>query len=165
MYSTIDNAELKRLLKFVTGYSGYGCSLNNADPVGNKWHWLSHTGCGLIPRAAHTAVYVAEVDSLYVYGGYDLNRVLGTLEIYNFPNSTWTNSAGEILVDKTLQRTVDLASIAALLENVGPEGEEKWGLSKRNSFFRNLLYSYSNISNNTSRRIRFKRSADEPAPR
>lgn len=40
---------------------------------------MTHTGGGLTPRAAHTAVYVEEVDSLFVYGGYDLNRVLGEL--------------------------------------------------------------------------------------
>lgn len=33
-------------------------------------------------RAAHTAVYVNLTDSLYVFGGYDLNKVLGVLEEY-----------------------------------------------------------------------------------
>lgn len=33
-------------------------------------------------RAAHTAVYVNHTDSLYVFGGYDLNKVLGLLEVY-----------------------------------------------------------------------------------
>lgn len=33
-------------------------------------------------RAAHTAVYVNLTDSLYVFGGYDLNKVLGLLEEY-----------------------------------------------------------------------------------
>lgn len=59
------------------GYSGYSCSLTNSDSVGNQWHWLSHTGGGMAPRAAHTAVYLEESDQLFVYGGYDLNRVLG----------------------------------------------------------------------------------------
>lgn len=36
----------------------------------------------MTPRAAHTAVYVNHTDSLYVFGGYDLNRVLGLLEVY-----------------------------------------------------------------------------------
>lgn len=33
-------------------------------------------------RAAHSAVYVNLTNSLYVFGGYDLNRVLGVLEVY-----------------------------------------------------------------------------------
>lgn len=61
------------------GYSGYSCSLHNNDSVGHKWHWLSHTGGGLAPRAAHTAIYLEETDALYVYGGYDLNKVLGKI--------------------------------------------------------------------------------------
>lgn len=36
---------------------------------------------GLSPRAAHTAVYVAATDALYVFGGYDLNNVLGSLQV------------------------------------------------------------------------------------
>lgn len=48
-------------------------------------------------RAAHTVVYISEVDSLYVFGGYDLNYVLGDLEIYRFNTSQWENEHGEIL--------------------------------------------------------------------
>lgn len=33
------------------------------------------------PRAAHSAVYVEITDSLYVFGGYDLNHVLADLEV------------------------------------------------------------------------------------
>lgn len=63
------------------GYTGQSCSLKDQDPVGNEWHWISDTFEGLSPRAAHTANYVPETDSLYVFGGYDLNNVLGTLQV------------------------------------------------------------------------------------
>lgn len=63
-------------------YSGESCSLKSTDKEGNSWHWLSHTESGMTKRAAHSAVYVNQTDSLYVFGGYDLNRVLGLLEIY-----------------------------------------------------------------------------------
>lgn len=36
---------------------------------------------GMTPRAAHSAVYIAETDALYVFGGYDLNKVLGALQV------------------------------------------------------------------------------------
>lgn len=49
------------------------------------------------PRAAHTAVYISETDSLYVFGGYNLNYVLSDLEIYRFSTSQWEDEHGNIL--------------------------------------------------------------------
>lgn len=49
--------------------------------VGNEWHYLASSYSGLTPRAAHSAVYVRETDSLYVYGGFDLNNILGGLQV------------------------------------------------------------------------------------
>lgn len=63
-------------------YSGEACSLKRNDKEGNSWHWLSHTESGMTKRAAHSAIYVNHTDSLYVFGGYDLNRVLSVLEVY-----------------------------------------------------------------------------------
>lgn len=51
----------------------------------------------MTPRAAHTAVYVNETDALYVFGGYDLNHILGDLEVYRFSTSQWENEYGDIL--------------------------------------------------------------------
>lgn len=51
------------------------------NPEGNHWHFLAESGEGLRPRAAHSAVYVDITDSLYVFGGYDLNKVLGDLVV------------------------------------------------------------------------------------
>lgn len=63
------------------GYTGQSCSLRDVDPMGNEWHWISDTFEGLSPRAAHSAIYVPETDALYVFGGYDLNNILGTLQV------------------------------------------------------------------------------------
>lgn len=63
------------------GYTGQSCGLKDQDPVGNEWHWISDTFEGLSPRAAHSAIYVPETDALYVFGGYDLNNILGTLQV------------------------------------------------------------------------------------
>lgn len=144
-------------------YSGYSCSLTNKDNEGNKWHWLSHTGGGMTPRAAHTAVYVEETDQLYVYGGYDLNRVLGNLEVYHFQNSSWTTINGESLTDDIIETNFDPYSVADLLKQVGPEGQEKWGLHSKNSLFKNILLAGN--TNLTGRASRVIRSISEPSPR
>lgn len=51
----------------------------------------------MTPRAAHTAIYDDETDSLYVFGGYNLNYVLDNLEIYRFNTSEWEDEYGTIL--------------------------------------------------------------------
>lgn len=51
----------------------------------------------MTPRAAHTAVYIAETDSLYVFGGYNLNYILSDLEIYRFSTSQWEDEYGTVL--------------------------------------------------------------------
>ena len=40
-------------------------------------------------RTRHAAVYDAETDEIYVYGGFDLNSVLGDLLVYSFRHNTW----------------------------------------------------------------------------
>lgn len=51
----------------------------------------------MTPRAAHTAVYISETDAIYVFGGYNLNFILGDLEIYRFSTSQWEDEYGMIL--------------------------------------------------------------------
>ena len=51
----------------------------------------------MTPRAAHTAIYINEVDSLYVFGGYNLNIILSNLEIYRFSTSQWEDEFGNVL--------------------------------------------------------------------
>lgn len=62
-----------------------------------RWHWLSHSEDGLKPRAAHSAIYDTQTDSLYVFGGYDLNYVLGDLQVYRFNTSQWEDDRGVVL--------------------------------------------------------------------
>lgn len=62
------------------GYSGRLCDLHENPPGGN-WRWLSTDAEGMTARAAHTAVYIDEEDSLYVFGGYDLNNVISNLQV------------------------------------------------------------------------------------
>lgn len=109
------------------GYSGIACSLDRKkDGLGNRfgnlnklyiyifflqlclteikyfysWHKLSHSEAGLRPRAAHTAVYDSDSDALYVFGGYDLNNVLGDLSIFRFSTNRWEDENGATLGKK-----------------------------------------------------------------
>ncbi|KAF5283548.1 hypothetical protein FQR65_LT13840 [Abscondita terminalis] len=145
-------------------YSGQSCSLFDGDNVGNKWHWLSHSEGGLTPRAAHTAVYVEQTDSLYVFGGYDLNNILSNLEVYNFQNSTWRDEVGQVLPYKSLVSAIEPGAVAKLIEQAGPDWQQKWGLNSRMSFLRTLLYSVSDNSTLTRRKQRHSRLSDLHRP-
>lgn len=59
-----------------------------------SWLWLSSGKNSFSGRAAHTGVYIKETDSLYVFGGFDLNKVLGDLSIYKFNTSSWESQNG-----------------------------------------------------------------------
>lgn len=63
------------------GYSGKACSLHIDNNIENEWHYLASAYSGLTARAAHTAIYVRETDSLYVFGGHNLNNILGALQV------------------------------------------------------------------------------------
>lgn len=62
------------------GFSGRLCDLY-LNPQGGNWRWLATDAEGMTPRAAHTAVYLEEHDALYVFGGYDLNNVINSLQV------------------------------------------------------------------------------------
>jgi hypothetical protein len=56
----------------------------------------------MMPRAAHTAVYISETDSIYVFGGYNLNYIISDLEIYHFTTSQWEDEYGSVLGTRKL---------------------------------------------------------------
>lgn len=60
-----------------------------------RWHWI-YEGV-LSPRAAHTAIYINETDALYVFGGFDLNFVLGDLHVFRFNLSQWEDEDGNVI--------------------------------------------------------------------
>ncbi|KAK9888746.1 hypothetical protein WA026_000973 [Henosepilachna vigintioctopunctata] len=146
------------------GYSGQGCSLYEYDSVGNTWHWLSHSEGGLQPRAAHTAVYIDLTDSLYVFGGYNLNNILHSMAIYSFKNNTWRDENGNLLPDKKLYNELDPGSVAALIEQAGSDWEHKWGINSQTSFLRNLLYTVHQNSSFSRRKQRHSHSIEEHKP-
>lgn len=58
---------------------------------------------GLSPRAAHTAVYVTETDALYIFGGYDLNNVLGSLQVIQLLPFIFTSKYCVLISDLPFQ--------------------------------------------------------------
>lgn len=56
---------------------------------------------GIQARVAHSAVYISETDSLYVFGGYDLNNVFGDLVVFRFNTSTWYDSNDNVIGNYT----------------------------------------------------------------
>ncbi|XP_039280047.1 multiple epidermal growth factor-like domains protein 8 isoform X2 [Nilaparvata lugens] len=122
------------------GYSGRSCSLHYANSPGNRWHWLYEGG--MSPRAAHSAIYSSETDSLYIFGGYDLNHVLGDLVVFRFNTSSWEDEHGTpmagvskssgLLDSQVLSRVIALAKA----ENV----KEQYGLRQK-TFLNNVFFS------------------------
>ncbi|ENN77377.1 hypothetical protein YQE_06202, partial [Dendroctonus ponderosae] len=133
-----------------SGYSGRACSLPEGNPGGNQWHFLAQSGEGLRPRAAHSAVYVEITDSLYVFGGYDLNHVLADLEVYNFQSSSWRDSNGSELMD---WESVDRVEPSEAADFIAQQGIDRLGLPKK-SFFGNIFYA---VGDNSSRFMRRQR--------
>lgn len=76
-------------------FSGRTCSLSKFNANVSQWHWITTKINSFTPRAAHTAVYDETTDSIYTFGGYDLNKVLGDLEIFKFGENKWFNERGE----------------------------------------------------------------------
>ncbi len=59
--------------------------------TGNTWHHLAKDGSqDFVPRTGHASVYLESQDSLYIYGGFDLNKAMDSLLRYNFTSSTWS---------------------------------------------------------------------------
>nr|XP_022913574.1 multiple epidermal growth factor-like domains protein 8 isoform X1 [Onthophagus taurus] len=148
-------------------YSGQSCSLFEYDDDGNKWHWLSYSENGLSQRAAHSAVYVQATDSLYVFGGYNLNEVISSLEVYSFKNSTWTDELGKELPDRKLYKPIVLGTIRQLLEIANDPWLKDWGINKqKSSFFSNYIYSLNeNLGNRRTQRHSQHPRGQKPAAR
>ncbi|XP_050307632.1 multiple epidermal growth factor-like domains protein 8 [Anthonomus grandis grandis] len=136
-----------------SGYAGRACSLPDNDPIGNRWHFLAQSGEGLRPRAAHSAVYVDITDSLYVFGGYDLNNVLADLEVYNFQSSSWRDAEGNELMDWESVDRVEPSEAAEFISQQGDHIYEKLGVPKK-SWIGNI---FNAVGGNASRFMRRQR--------
>lgn len=108
------------------GYSGQSCTLRKDNPEPSHWHWLTNSSLSFSKRAAHTAVYQEANDAVYIFGGYDLNSVIGSLEIFKFNTNTWEDEDGNLMTThhddserKTLLKDVLLDSNSDHKRNLG----------------------------------------------
>ncbi|XP_053675074.1 multiple epidermal growth factor-like domains protein 8 [Anopheles nili] len=123
-------------------YMGQSCGLHRSQPTPKEWHWLSNSKIGLPPRAAHTAVYYEPSDSLYVFGGYNLNEVFDSLYVFRFDRNYWEDEWGfrvdqnysepSTEEEKTLRRVLFLE-----------EESDRLGLSREPNFLSNVIYTLS----------------------
>ncbi|BES89065.1 Plexin repeat [Nesidiocoris tenuis] len=121
------------------GFSGLTCSLNLNDTAGNKWHILYKDG--MSARAGHSAVYLEKFDSLYVFGGYDLNYVLGDLLIFRFNTSQWEDDQGRVQdAISTPANHLDSHVLHAVLGKVWGDENDTWGI-RRQTFLHHALLS------------------------
>ena len=67
------------------GYNGEDCSLDQDNYIGNTWHYLSR----IQPRTGHSMTYSNTTDTLYQYGGYDLNEYLDKFAKFSFKANVW----------------------------------------------------------------------------
>lgn len=121
------------------GYFGDGCSLSVFDTEGDTWHWLWRGGPPLNDRTSHASIYLPHLDRLYVYGGYNLNKILGDLLIYDFGTSVWVNVSDPASQSHLNHRLISQPT-AWLKGMVEP-------LMTNSSLLRNLTFSVT--SNNT----------------
>ncbi|XP_055855625.1 multiple epidermal growth factor-like domains protein 8 [Episyrphus balteatus] len=143
------------MCKCEQGYTGKLCDLF-VNPNGSNWRWLAADSDGMTPRAAHTSVYVEEQDSLYVFGGYDLNHVLDSLQIYRFNTSQWEDEWGIPLHNRHhfyQPQKIDRTLLQAVLSNRNEDEAKLWGLNSNVSFFTNVLHTLAK-SNLNQRRTR-----------
>ncbi|EDW52069.1 GM16709 [Drosophila sechellia] len=137
------------------GFSGRLCDLSD-HPAGSSWRWLATDAEGMTARAAHSAVYMEDEDALYVFGGYDLNNVISTLQIYRFSTSQWEDEWGIALQSRRHfyhPQKIDHTLLKAVLQHKNEDEAKLWGLNSDVSFFRNILYTLAE-SNLHQRRTR-----------
>lgn len=73
------------------GFIGSRCELPLGGPGGGgRWVTLSRGDPKFPPRFAAAGAFLPQTGGLYIFGGQDLNRVLGDLVVFNLSTNTWT---------------------------------------------------------------------------
>ncbi|XP_045900405.1 multiple epidermal growth factor-like domains protein 8 [Micropterus dolomieu] len=72
------------------GFLGHSCQLGfHSDSGAGQWWRVSGENPYTPPRTASAGVYLSSTGAMYLFGGFDLNRALGDLIIYNFTSNQW----------------------------------------------------------------------------
>ncbi|MGH0176680.1 UNVERIFIED_CONTAM: hypothetical protein FKN15_073287 [Acipenser sinensis] len=77
-----------------SGFLAQSCDLSLNDNQGaGSWFAVSSGDGPFSPRTAAAGVFLNTTNALYVFGGFDLNRALGDLVMYNFTSNRWEERA------------------------------------------------------------------------
>ncbi|KAL7013836.1 hypothetical protein ACKWTF_015609 [Chironomus riparius] len=125
----------KNNCKCLNGYTGQTCSLHPINSEASQWHWLSNLTQSFTPRTAHTAIYHEKTDAVYLFGGYDLNRVLDEMEIFRFKDNKWVDVNGSDIKPKIDEKSI--------IKNVLLHDKVDVGISD-GSWFRAALLAHVN---------------------
>ncbi|XP_051901341.1 LOW QUALITY PROTEIN: multiple epidermal growth factor-like domains protein 8 [Pristis pectinata] len=75
------------------GFIGHSCDLSlNDNQSAGSWYNISRSDPEFVGRTAAAGTFLNTTNSLYIFGGYDLNQVLGDLLRYNFTSNQWQRS-------------------------------------------------------------------------
>lgn len=146
-------------------FSGQSCTLRKYSPDPSQWHWISNSSRSFTRRAAHSAVHHEATDSLFVFGGYDLNRVLGSLEVFKFDSNTWEDEYGQPILHRHVSESKTKAALKDVLLDENSDEKNRLGVLDQ-FWFRAALLSHVQTPSidreNTSER---NRSRVQPPPR
>lgn len=95
--------------------SGQSCDLHKNNPDPGQWIWLTNSSNSFSKRTGHIAVYYEPSDSLFVFGGFNLNDVIASLEVFNFTANSWTDGSGKPLKAVQDDKLTDKKALKDLL--------------------------------------------------
>lgn len=147
-------------------FSGVSCTLHKQNPETSQWHWLTNASDSFTNRAAHTAVYHEPSDSVFIFGGYNLNEVIGRLEIFRFNTSQWQDENGELISESSYDEVASKSVLKDVL--LGDHLERKRNLGVLDQFwFRAALLSHVQTPSASPENVTRKTPRDtiKPDPR
>lgn len=129
-------------------FSGQSCTLGKHNPDPSQWHWLTNTTHSFSKRAAHSAIYHEASDSVYIFGGYDLNNVIDSLEVFRFNSSLWENDDGLFIKKKRKDEPGDKSALKSVLLDEHSDAKRNLGVLDQ-FWFRAALLSHVQTPSNS----------------
>lgn len=123
-------------------FAGQSCTLHKSNSAPSQWHWLTNGTNSFSKRAAHTAIYHQPSDSVYIFGGYNLNNVMASLETFQFRTSTWMDQEGNIVYNKSYDQSLEHSVLKDFDLDEEPGKSPKFGVLDQ-FWFRAALLSHA----------------------
>lgn len=147
-------------------FSGQTCSLQKFNPEPSQWHWITNGTNSFSRRAAHTAIYHQPTDSLYIFGGYDLNNILGSLEVFRFKTSVWEDEDGNRISNNHFDESAGKSVLKDVLLDDDSERKRNLGVNDQFWFQAALLSHVQSPSVSVEEpNSKISRNRTKPEPR